>query len=159
MDLPTLAASALTVAGAAVPAVGRQFLAAGPQFARTCELVAVYASLVAVQAPGRGGLDQTPVMGGCAAEAVPTVTVVYAKDCYPLPDDSVAPPRLPPPAALTAWTTGYLGNVWAIHDALLAAQYDGTWGDCALTTVGPAIFTGPTGGVATVQIPVALRAS
>lgn len=158
MQLPALAQAVLDVAAAAVPGVSRRFLAAGPSFARTCELLAVYASLGVVESVGASGATVSPIAGGCASMFVPQVTLVYAKDCWPMPDDQHRPPKLPDPAVMSAWSTEYMGNCQAIADAILDAHYAGQFGgDCTASTVGPVAFTGPTSGVATMQVPVSVR--
>jgi hypothetical protein len=161
VDLSPLASTLLGVAQAAAPDVDRAYLAGGPQFARTCTLLAVYASLWTpeTQGPTGGGAFAGAVLGGCAALPAPQVTLVYAKDCYPMPDTGPGQrvPKLPDPADLTAWTTDYLATCQAILDAVLDAHYAGTFGDCTNTTVGPATWTGPSSGVCTMVLPVTSR--
>ena len=155
MDLSVLAQALLDTAAPAVPDVSRRFIAAGPEFARPCTLLAVYASTVNVRAlSGIGGGMQ--VTGGCSVTVGPQVTLVYARDCYPMPDDSKRPPKLPDPADLTAWSTTFLDGCQRIVDAVADAVYAGTFGSCDQLALLPATFTGPSGGVATMQLPVGL---
>lgn len=156
MDLHTLASLTLASGQAALPDVDRAFLAAGPEFARTCELLAVYATLVEDRMPGQLGADNPfgHAGGGCGGQLVPTVTLVYARDCYPLPDDKG---RLPDPADLTAWTTTYLQRCQQVLDRLAADMDAGVFGDCSTMQLGPASFTGPSSGVATMQVPLRVR--
>lgn len=155
MDLRPFAQALLDAAAPAVPDVSRRFIAAGPEFAKTCTLLAVYASTVNVRSITGVGGGISPT-GGCSVTAGPQVTLVYARDCYPMPDDSKRPPRLPGPADLTAWSNTFLDGCQAIVDAVLDAVYAGTFGGCDQVALLPATFTGPTGGVATMQLPVGL---
>lgn len=158
--LVTLAQAVLAAGQAGAPAVTRAFLAAGPGHARICEQIAVYPSSVATGGPGRVG-DVAALMPDCAVIPTPGVTLAYSKDCWPLPQTpggGQGQPQLPDPADMTAWTVDYLATAWAILDAVLAAYDAGTLGDCSLVTVGPATFTGPTSGVATMLLPVTAQA-
>jgi hypothetical protein len=150
--LNTLAEALLTAGLAGAPDVTRAYKAGGPQAAKVCEQLIVYPAPVTVEGPGAQG--NVPALG-CAAVAKPAIILAYTKDCYPMVDQPAGgQPQLPDPAAVDLWTDAYLTTCWAILDAVLDAHLAGTLGDCSSVTVGPVVWTGPTGGTCTMAIPV-----
>ena len=142
-----MAQAALSAAQAALPDVERSYLAGGPEVALVCELVAVYPSPMTARRLG----------SHCAYAPEPQVTVVYAKDCYPVVRTEGGTPILPAPVDVTAWTDAYLTNVWALYDGLLDAAVDGLFGECGSVTIQPANFAGPRAGVCSVRIPLSVN--
>lgn len=154
MNIDTLATELLDVATDALPAVERTFVAGGPSFARTCTQLVTYGSLINVQSQGASGVDLTPMIASCAAQMIPQATLVYSKDCYPMPDGK----QLADPAKLTAWSTAWLADVQTLHDAVMAAVLDAQrFGECSTVTIGQATFSGPFSGVASMLLPLTVR--
>lgn len=156
MTFLAVATAVLDVAKATVPHVTRTYLAGGPDVAKVCTQLVAYPGLSRVQ--GAGDIGQVGP-AGCAVAAVPQVVVAYSKDCYPMVGQGGgigAQPSLPTPAEVTAWTTDYLADCWAIFDGLLEAKYTGLLGSCDLVQINQAEHRGPTGGVCTMLVAVAV---
>lgn len=153
MTILSTAQTVLGIASAAVPHVTRTFLAGGPEFAKTCTQLAVYPGPTTVEGQSAAGTMSPELANTCASLAVPAVIVAYSKDCWPMVEGR----KVPDPADMTAWTTEWMTDCWAIIDALLEAKYDGGLGPCDSVIITAAQHTGPTSGVATMLLPVAVR--
>jgi hypothetical protein len=128
----------------------RVVLAPGPSFARDCRMIAVY--LETVVAVAIGATDELP-RSGCALVPVVNLRLVFADDCVPVPGDSGTPPT---PEAISTWSGAFLDDAESIWNAVADAAAAGSLGDCSGVTIGQLTPTGPSGRMATVQIPVRL---
>lgn len=136
-----------TATGAGVDA-DRKFIAPGPDFAHDCRLIAVY-----LEAPDAVPL-QREFAGSCASVPQIVFRVVFAADCVPAVDDNGNPP---PADDVTAWSTAFLADVSLIHHALVIAGGDDQLGcDCSNVSIGRGQVRGPSGGMASVSIPVTI---
>jgi hypothetical protein len=124
----------------------RSVVAPGPDFARDCRMVAVV-----LTRPQTVPLQREFAGGVCYAVPQLTFDVVFVADCVPVPGSDGSPPS---PAAVTAWSVAFLGDVQSIYTALVTAALSGDLGDCDSVTIGEGTPTGPTGQIATMRFPV-----
>src|SRR5690606_903725 len=111
-QLDDMAATILAAAVASGVDVERSYIAPGPDFARDCRAIVVHLDLLPiVPLPG------SEFAGGCAFVAQPEWKVTFVADCVPAVDDQGRPPTA---AAITAWSSAFLADVGAIHEALSA---------------------------------------
>lgn len=153
-QLDDMAATILAAAVASGVDVERSYIAPGPDFARDCRAIVVHLDLLPiVPLPG------SEFAGGCAFVAQPEWKVTFVADCVPAVDDQGRPPTA---AAITAWSSAFLADVGAIHEALsalVAGETGAPWaGDCSSVQLGQGAPTGqsPYGGAATFSWPLSV---
>ncbi len=139
-----LAQSVLDAMDASGVDVTRRVIAPGPPGAR-CRQFSVYPTSIGV-APAAFSTLPAPL---CSIVQIPAMAARFTADCCPMPGNDGTQPD---PAAQTAWTKTFLDDcrlVWA-------AVVDAFQGDCVGVTIGAATFFGPSGGVASMTIPIAM---
>lgn len=121
-------------------------LISGANAGRRCRQFLVYPDTPGV-APAQ--LGDFPG-GGCVTVPVLTFRAVFTADCAPAPTDQMDQPDA---KATTAWYKAFLADCDRVWNALV--EHAATFGEgCSSVTFGPGEFTGPSGGIASMSIPI-----
>lgn len=132
--------------------VSRSVVGPGSLVGRRCSQFSVLAG-----APATLPLPRTSLSGGtgggCATLAVLTFQAIYTADCFPQPG---AGGEQYPDDEMTARTLTYLADCELVWNALVDAA--GSYGeDCDSVTIGQGLFNGPSGGLASMTVPVLVQ--
>lgn len=144
MGWPAVAQRIMAAMEASGVSVDRKVIAPGPNHGRRRRQFTVYPESPTLATPGfgvpRGDCDFVPLIQ-CRA--------VFTADCAPSPGDDGSQPDAD---ATTAWTLTFLADAQNVWNAIA----DDFTQDCAGVRIGPGVFTGPFGGVASMSVPIAV---
>jgi hypothetical protein len=128
--------------------VSRQLIS-GANAGRRCRQHLVYPDTPGVAPQSLGQLPG----GGCVTLAVLRFRAVFTADCAPGPGDQG---QQPDPDEMTAWYKQFLADCDRVWQSLV--EHSATFGEgCDSVSFGDGEFTGPTGGIASMSVPISVQ--